>query len=76
MSFDYVMETTCTQIITILYKYFYVWELNFRLNNINFYFFIIDICIDYKQVSSSFCDKLVVVCIQTKSMVCSIYKID
>ena len=47
-SFDYVMKTACTQTITILYKYFYIWELDFRLNNIiNFYLFIIDICIDF-----------------------------
>ena len=42
------MEKTCTQIITILYKYFYVWGLNLRIIIfINFYLFIIDICIDF-----------------------------
>ena len=37
MSFDYVMEITCILTITILYKYFYVWELDFKLNNISFH---------------------------------------
>ena len=48
MSFDYIIETAYKQTITILYKYFYIWELNLRFNNINyylsfinFYFFII-----------------------------------
>ena len=31
------METTYTQTIIILYKYFYIWELDLRLNNINFH---------------------------------------
>jgi len=39
MSFDYVMEIVCIQTITILYKYFYIWELDLRLNNINYYQF-------------------------------------
>jgi len=34
--FDYVMETACTQTITLLCIYLYVWGLNFRLNNINY----------------------------------------
>ena len=37
MSFDYVMETVCAQTITILYKYFYIWELDLRFNNIIYY---------------------------------------
>ena len=36
-SFDYVIETSCTQTITILYIYFYVWKLDFRFNNINYH---------------------------------------
>jgi len=48
--FNHAIEITCIQTITILYKYFYIWELNFRLNNINYYqllfLIIIDICID------------------------------
>jgi len=28
------MKTACTQTITILYIYFYIWELDLRLNNI------------------------------------------
>ena len=41
----WVMETACTQTITILYKYFCIWELNLRLNNIIYYslFFIINL---------------------------------
>jgi len=38
MSFDYVIETACIQTITILCKYFYIWELDLRLNNINLYY--------------------------------------
>ena len=37
MSFDYVMETACAQTITILYKYFCIWRLDLRYNNINLY---------------------------------------
>ena len=37
MSFDYVMEIACAQIITILYKYFCIWSLDLRYNNINLY---------------------------------------
>jgi len=37
MSFDYVMEIAYAQTITILYKYFYVWRLNLRLNNIYYH---------------------------------------
>ena len=36
-SFDYIIEIACTQTIIILYKYFYVWRLDFKLNNIGFY---------------------------------------
>ena len=36
MSFDHVIELNCTQTITILYKYFHIWKLDFRLNNINY----------------------------------------
>jgi len=36
-SFDHVMETACVQTITILYKYFCIWGLDLRLNNINLY---------------------------------------
>jgi len=50
MSFDHVMETACTQTITISYQHFYVWKLDLRLNNINYYqllsLIIIDICIN------------------------------
>ena len=35
MSFDHIIKTACTQTITILYKYFDIWELDFRLNNNN-----------------------------------------
>ena len=45
MSFDHVIKTACTQTITILYKHFYIWELDLRFNNINFHFFIIVIII-------------------------------
>ena len=38
MSFDYVIKTAYTQTIIILYKYFYIWELDFRLNNINLHY--------------------------------------
>jgi len=38
MSFNHVIKTAYTQTITILYKYFCIWELNFRLNNINLYY--------------------------------------
>ena len=34
MSFDYVIEITYIQTITILFKYFYIWRLDLRLNNI------------------------------------------
>ena len=34
MSFDHVMETACAQTTTLLYVYFYVWELDLRLNNV------------------------------------------
>ena len=34
MSFDHVMETACAQTITLLYIYFYVRELDLRLNNV------------------------------------------
>ena len=37
-SFDHVIETACTQTITILYKYFYIWGLDLRLNNINLHY--------------------------------------
>jgi len=37
MSFDHVMETACIQAITLLYIYFYIWELDLRLNNIIYY---------------------------------------
>ena len=46
ISFDHMIETACIQTITILYKYFYIWELDLRLNNINLYLFIIDVYID------------------------------
>ena len=36
MSFDHVMATACVQTITLLYIYFCVWELDLRLNNINY----------------------------------------
>ena len=36
MSFDHVMATACAQTITLLYIYLCVWELDFRLNNINY----------------------------------------
>jgi len=32
------MEIAWVQIIIILYKYFYIWELNLRLKNINYYY--------------------------------------
>ena len=72
MSFDYVMEIAYAQTITILYKYFYVWRLNLRLNNIINYYSLLSSLSNfgitskplrvylrfryYKQVSSSFCD--------------------
>jgi len=34
-SFDNMMESACIQTITILYKYFYIWGLDLRFNNIN-----------------------------------------
>jgi len=34
-SFDDMMEPAFIQAITILYKYFYIWELDLRFNNIN-----------------------------------------
>ena len=37
MSFDHVMATACARTITLLYIYFYVWGLDFRLNNINYF---------------------------------------
>ena len=37
-SFDYIIEIACTQTIIILYKYFYVWRLDFKLNNISFHY--------------------------------------
>ena len=37
MSFDYMMKTAYAQTITLLYIYFYIWGLDFRLNNINFH---------------------------------------
>ena len=37
ISFDHVMETACIQTITILYKYFCISELDFRLNNVSFH---------------------------------------
>jgi len=53
MNFNYVMEIACIQTITILYKYFYVWELDLRLNNINYHqslsLIIIDIYIDFNH---------------------------
>ena len=36
MSFDHVMVTACARTITLLYIYFCVWELDLRLNNINY----------------------------------------
>ena len=48
-SFDHIMETAYIQIITILYIYLYVWELDLRFNNIIHHqslLIIIDICID------------------------------
>jgi len=45
------MEIACAQTITILYKYFCIWKLDLRLNNINYYqllfLIIINICIDF-----------------------------
>ena len=60
MSFDHVMETACTQTITILYKYFCIWELDLRLNNISFHQFSLFI-INYYLLSSLllFCDKTI-----------------
>jgi len=40
IDFDHVMEIACIQTITILYKYFYIWELNLRFHNINLHQFI------------------------------------
>ena len=37
MSFDYVMAKACTQAITLLYIYLYIWGLDLRLNNINYF---------------------------------------
>ena len=42
-----MIETSCIQTITLLYIYLYIWGLDFRLNNINFYQFLsFIICID------------------------------
>jgi len=38
--FDHVIETVCAHTITILYKYFYIWELDLRLNNIIYYWYL------------------------------------
>ena len=40
MSFDHVMKTACVQTIIILYKYFCIWELDLKLNNIIYYQFL------------------------------------
>ena len=36
LSFDHVMATACARTITLLYIYLCVWELDLRLNNINY----------------------------------------
>ena len=36
-SFDHVMTIACAQTITLLYIYLYVWGLDLRLNNINYF---------------------------------------
>jgi len=47
MSFDNVIESACTQTITLIYIYLYVWGLDLRLNNIIYYqFLFFIICID------------------------------
>jgi len=35
MNFDHVMKIACVYTITILYKYFCIWGLDFRLNKKN-----------------------------------------
>jgi len=40
-NFDYMMETACAQTITILYKYFCIWELDLRLNDISLHQFLL-----------------------------------
>ena len=66
MSFDHVMKTACAWTITILYKYFCIWELDLRLNNIIYHQFLSIIINHYPLLSLTSVLILIIIVIITE----------